>query len=156
MISKGRMTGVEPPPGTTLFLAGMRANKPWRLHEWLAVAAAMGRMLWHLSRRPNAGLLWHQLCLGRYPFLISYWESPEALRRFASDPRAPHAPTWRWFSRRLAGSGSVGVWHETYVIGDHENIYSEMPELGLGKAVGTVPVGQGSASFAQRMARGSG
>lgn len=151
MVSKGRVTNVTPPPGTTVFLIGMRVNKPWRLHEWAAVFLAMPRMLRHLATRSDSGLITYDLYLGRVMLLVSYWSSPEALRDFASAPKAPHLSAWQWFSRRLAGTGSVGVWHETYVIGEHETIYSDMPAFGLGKAVGSAPVGQGSATARQRL-----
>lgn len=48
------------------------------------------------------------------------------------------------------------MWHETYRVaaGDRETIYLNMPPFGFGKAVGTEPVGNGTATATQRMARG--
>jgi hypothetical protein len=40
-----------------VFLIGMRINKPWKVHRWLPVYRAMGRMLAELERRPEKGLL---------------------------------------------------------------------------------------------------
>ena len=146
-----RTTNAPPPEGTTVFLAGMRPNQPWRLREWLRVSFEMGKMLLYLRRHPDAGLLWHQLCLARYPFVLTYWASAEALQRFAADARAPHAPAWRWFRRVIGDRGSVGVWHETYVVGVHESVYSGMPEVGLAKAVGSIPLTPALTTFQQRL-----
>ncbi len=151
MIEKNRTTVRKPPEGTTVFLIGMRVNKPWRLHEWLGVFFAMPRMLAHLARHPEAGLLSYDVYLGRSIMLVSYWSSAEALRVFAGNPRAPHAGAWRRFNKRRAGTGSVGIWHETYVIGEHEAVYGGMPPFGLGRAVGTRLVGAGTATAKQRL-----
>lgn len=45
------------------------------------------------------------------------------------------------FNRSTAGSGDVGVWHETYRVaaGAHESIYVDMPPFGLGWAGKLVP-----------------
>jgi len=152
MVEKRRTTPLTPPDGTVVFLIGMRVNKPWRLHEWLGVFFAMPRMLAHLAKNPDAGLLSYDVYAGRNMLVVSYWSSAEALRTFASAPEAPHASAWRRFNKRLAGSGSVGIWHETYVIGEHEAVYSDMPAFGLGKAVGIQPVGAGKATAKQRLA----
>jgi hypothetical protein len=152
MIEKRRTTANQPPEGTAVFLIGMRVNKPWRLHEWLGVFVAMPRMLAHLATHPEAGLLSYDVYLGRTVMLVSYWSSAESLRTFASAAEAPHASAWRRFGKRLAGSGSVGIWHETYVVGEHEAVYSGMPAFGLGKAVGTRLVGPGTATAKQRLA----
>jgi len=47
----------------------------------------------------------------------------------------------RPFNRAAGINGDVGVWHETHVVsaGTYENIYVNMPPLGLGK-VGTLSV----------------
>ncbi len=64
--------------------------------------------------------------------------------------QAPHLPAWRWFNKRFADRNAVGIWHETYVIGEHETITSGMPPWGLAEAVGAVPVGPGTKTAAQR------
>lgn len=50
-------------------------------------------------------------------------------------------------------SADVGIWHETYRVrsSDLETIYANMPDIGLGKAVGSVPVRRGRDSAAARM-----
>lgn len=148
-----RMTNDVPPAGTTLFLIGMRVTRPWRVRAWVSVMAAMPRMLWHLRRRPEAGMLDSRLYLGRSLMVVSYWRSADDLRRFASDPDAPHLPVWRWFNRELADTGSVGIWHETYVVAEHESISSGMVPQGLARVVGWRPVGPGTATAAGRLIR---
>lgn len=38
--------------------------------------------------------------------------------------------------RRIGGNGSVGIWHETYMVtpGQYECIYANMPRFGLARA----------------------
>ncbi|MEE3851215.1 DUF4188 domain-containing protein [Gordonia sp. LSe1-13] len=148
-----RLTNQTPPPGTTLFLIGMRVTNPLRVRAWLSVFLAMPRMLFHLRRHTDAGMLTYRLYVGSSLMVLSYWRSPEDLRRFAADADAPHLPAWRWFNKRFADTNSVGIWHETYVIGDHETISSGMPPWGLAEAVGAEPIGRGSATAAARLAR---
>lgn len=148
-----RMTNNVPPEGTVVFLIGMRVTRPWRVRAWLSVMAAMPRMLIHLRRRPEAGMLDSRLYAGSSLMVISYWRSAEDLRRFAADPDAPHLAAWRWFNRDLADTDSVGIWHETYVVGEHESISSGMAPQGLARAVGWCPVGPGATTAASRLAR---
>lgn len=148
-----RMTNAVPPAGTAVFVIGMRVTRPWRVRAWLPVMAAMPKMLIHLRRRPEAGMLDARLYLGRSLMVLSYWRSADDLRRFASDPDAPHLPVWRWFTRELADTDSVGIWHETYVVGEHESISSGMAPQGLARAVGWCPVGPGTATAAGRLVR---
>ena len=46
-----------------------------------------------------------------------------------------HLPAWRAFNRTVKKSGTVGIWHEAYVIdpGKSENIYQNMSTVGFGK-----------------------
>jgi hypothetical protein len=148
-----RITNVQPPAGTTLFLIGMRVTHPLRVRAWLSVLIAMPRMLVHLRRHADAGMLSYRLYLGPSLMVVSYWRSPEDLRRFAADGDGPHLPAWRWFNRHLADTGSVGIWHETYVVGEHETISSGMPPWGLAEAVGAQPIGVGQSTAAGRLAR---
>ena len=41
-----------------VFLIGMRVNKPWKVHRWLPVARAMGRMLGRTGARRKEGRAW--------------------------------------------------------------------------------------------------
>ncbi|WP_331852584.1 DUF4188 domain-containing protein [Gordonia insulae] len=146
------MTNVAPPEGTTLFLIGMRVTKPWRVRAWVGVFAAMARILGHLRANRGAGMLSHRLYLGSSAMVVSYWSSADDLRRFAAAADAPHLPAWRWFTRNFADTNSVGIWHETYVIGEHETISSGMGAWGLAEAVGAEPIGSGQATAAARLA----
>jgi hypothetical protein len=40
-----------------LFLIGMRINKPWKVHRWGPVAAAMPRMIRELEVNPQFGFI---------------------------------------------------------------------------------------------------
>ncbi|GHG42874.1 transcriptional regulator [Sinomonas cellulolyticus] len=148
----GRYTAT-PGESATVFLIGMRANRWWKIPTVVRVGSAMGRMLAYLSRTPEAGMLGYHQWAGRTTILVSYWKSPEHLQRFAADRDAPHLAPWRDFMRTLAGSGEVGVWHETYQVpaSGIEAVYSGMPRFGLARAVGHVPVTAGLTTARQRL-----
>ena len=149
----GRHTARIPDEGVAVFLIGMRINRPLKVQSWYPVATAMPKMLRHLMSHPDSGLLGVQSWFGRTTLRLSYWRTAEDIRRFASDPEAPHAPAWREFNRKVAATGDVGIWHETYLVpaGSGEAIYGSMPRFGLAAATEHVPVGQGSQTWKQRM-----
>ena len=151
-INRGRFTA-QHDADVTVFLIGMRINRLHRVDQWGPVMAAMPPMLRHLARRPEEGMLGYHLWLGRTTMLVSYWRDAEALMRFAADSEAPHLKPWRDF-RRMAESGAVGIWHETYVVqpSQRECVYVNMPDFGLGAATSTVPVGDGLRTARQRLA----
>ena len=153
----GRFTA-GPEGDVTVFLIGMRANRWWKLGTVMRVAAAMPRMLRYLEATPEAGLLGHHQWLGRTTVLVSYWRSPEHLMRLAANRDAPHLGPWRDFMKTVAGTGSVGVWHETYVIpaSGVEAVYNGMPAFGLAKATAHVPVEHGLNTARQRWAHAGG
>lgn len=153
-ILAGRHT-VDSDRDVTVFLIGMRVNQPWKVRKWLPVAKAMPPMLRHLSRDKTSGLLGFNQWVGRTTMLLSYWESPEHLQRFAADADAPHLEPWRRFVRSVGDDGTVGIWHETYVVpaANREVVYVNMPAFGLGKALGARPVGSGMHTAKQRLSR---
>ena len=53
-----------------------------------------------------------------------------------------HLPAWAEFNRRIGGDGSVGIWHETYMVArdQYECIYVNMPRFGLGSAAEHLPI----------------
>jgi hypothetical protein len=123
-----------------VFIIGMRVNKPWKIHKWLPVFAAMPRMLKELERKPDSGFL------GAQPMglatVVQYWRSFEALERYARDTNAEHWPAWVDFNKQVGRNrGDVGIWHETFHVsaGDYEAIYSGMPPHGLGKVGRLIP-----------------
>lgn len=133
-----------------VFLIGMRFSRPLHVRRWLPVVRAMPRMLRELRAAPTeeTGFLHAELgVVGAGPLVVQYWRSFADLERYARDADAEHLPAWRAFNAAArAGEGAAGVWHETYRVraGEHEQVYVDVPALGLGKAVGTVPVGSAS------------
>jgi Domain of unknown function (DUF4188) len=139
-----RMTATVDTPEFVVFLIGARVNRWWKIGSWLPVAKAMPRMMKELESRPELGLLGYEQSFGRTSIMVQYWKSMPLLLAYAKARDSEHLPAWREFNQRIAQTGDVGIWHETYVVnrGNYENIYSNMPKFGLGR-VGTLePVGK--------------
>ena len=120
-----------------LFLIGMRFNKLLAVHKWFPVAAAMPRMLAELVKKPETGLLFYRTYIsGRIILVQEYWESFDKLLNYAHDHAGQHFPAWGAFNRAIGTDGSVGIWHETYLIepGKSECVYVNMPKFGLAAA----------------------
>ncbi len=124
-----------------VFLIGMRINKLWKLHKWLPVARAMGRMLNELGRDRDSGFLGAESWSGRTLVFVQYWRSFEQLEKYATDKMREHLPAWKAFNQAIGSNGDVGIWHETYRVrpGDYECVYNNMPPFGLAKATRAVP-----------------
>lgn len=139
-----------------VFLIGMRVNRPWKIHRWLPVARAMGRMLRELDAAPDMGLKHVESWFGRTSIMVQYWTSFEALEEYATSKAAEHVPAWREFNTRIGSNGDVGIWHETYVIrpGAFECVYNNMPRFGLSRAFDTVPAVGSYARAPTRLAQG--
>lgn len=60
------------------------------------------------------------------------------LEKFARTPSEPHPAAWQAFNNSVGIDGSVGIWHETYMVdaGKFEAVY---PKFGLGAATEHVP-----------------
>ncbi len=84
-VQSGRFTA-DVEGDVTVFLIGMRLNKPWLVHRWLAGVRGHARMLAHLGQHPEVGMLGQQTWIGRTTLMLSYWRSPEHLQRFAVGP----------------------------------------------------------------------
>ncbi|MBB5936202.1 DUF4188 domain-containing protein [Streptomyces zagrosensis] len=140
-----------------VFLIGMRINR-WRaVRHWLPVAMAMPRMLKELARERGIGLLaYRAYTAGPRTFtVVQHWESREKLLAYAAAVERHHHPAWGAFNRRArSAAGSVGIWHETYIVpaGSYESIYNAMPPIGLGEAHGVEPVGRRGERAADRLA----
>ena len=135
-IFDGRFTAQLDEP-VVLFLIGMRFNRLHAVHKWLPVASAMPRMLRELSKRPDAGLLWYRSYMsGRVVFVQQYWKSFDHLLAYAQDREGAHFPAWGAFNRAVGNDGTVGIWHETYLVepGKFECVYGNMPLFGLAAA----------------------
>jgi hypothetical protein len=138
-----------------VFLIGMRINKPLLIHKWGPVAAAMPRMLEELYRKPELGFLHGELWFSRTTLVLQYWRSMEQLLAYAKDRQARHLPAWHAFNKSVGTNGAVGIWHETYAVspGRYENIYTNMPPFGLGKAGTLHPASGGLHTAAGRLRR---
>lgn len=136
-----------------VFLIGARFNRPWAVHKWLPVARAMPRMLRELYAQPELGLLSHEMWFSRTLVLVQYWRSMDALLAYAKARDSAHLPAWQQFNRAVGTDGSVGIWHESYVVrpGAYENVYVNMPAFGLGRAGSLVPAAGPMRSAAGRL-----
>ncbi len=124
-----------------VFLIGMRINRLWKIHKWLPVARAMGRMISELYAHPELGFRHAESWFGRTTIMVQYWSSTEALEAYATHRDQAHLPAWSAFSRAVGSNGDVGIWHETYRArpGDFECVYQNMPRFGLARAWSAVP-----------------
>ena len=135
-IFPGRFTAeIEGP--FVVFILGMRVNKFLAVRKWMPVVRAMRPMVEHLLRHKELGLMHAQsYAYWRGAALVQYWRSFEQLERFARDPSLMHLDAWKCFNRAIGADGSVGIWHETYVVqaSQYECIYGNMPRFGLALA----------------------
>lgn len=133
-----------------VFMIGMRINRWWKPWSWVPVFLAMPKMLKELAQHPELGCLGSELSLG---LAIQYWRSFDHLAAYARSQDSTHYPAWVAFNRRVAASGDVGIWHETYLVtaGRYEAFYSAVPPRGLGKAGRLVPATGSRATAAGRL-----
>ena len=125
-----------------VFLIGMRVNNIFAVRKWVPTARAMTKMLRALDKHPEKGFMGGEAILyWRGIGLIQYWRSFDDLERFARSPAEPHIETWRRFNTTIGSDGTVGFWHETYLVepGKHEAVYGNMPVFGLAAAAKHVP-----------------
>jgi hypothetical protein len=136
----GRMTARLDKP-VVLFLIGMRVNRLRTFPKWLWFARTMPAMLSELEKTPDAGLLWYRQYIS-FPIIMvqQYWESFDKLAAYSSDANKAHHPAWARYMRELAKEGSIGIWHETYLVepGKFECVYGNMPLFGLAAATSSV------------------
>ena len=140
-IFPGRYTARTDKP-FVVFLIGMRINQLWAVHKWMPVAAAMPPMLKTLAAHPAKGLLGVESWVRwREVLTVQYWRSFEELEQFARNPTDPHLQAWKDFNQRVGSDGSVGIWHETFLVeaGQFECVYGNMPRYGLAAATEHVP-----------------
>jgi len=155
-VENGRFTARMDEP-FVVFMIGMRINNLFAVKKWLPTARAMPAMLKELYRHPEKGFLGAEFFLyWRGPAIVQYWRSFEDLERFARNPGDPHLPAWQRFNREVGKDGSVGIWHETYIVerAGFEAIYSNMPPFGLAKATERVPAVGGRETARRRLMRG--
>ena len=121
-----------------VFLIGLRINEPLKVNKWWPVTRAMPKMLEELGRQPELGFIHAEMWFSRTTIMVQYWRSMEQLLAYAKNKTAEHLPAWQAFNKAVGTNGSVGIWHETYVVepGAHESVYVNMPTFGLGKIAG--------------------
>ncbi|CAA9446027.1 MAG: hypothetical protein AVDCRST_MAG14-425 [uncultured Rubrobacteraceae bacterium] len=155
-VINGRYTASMDEP-FVVFMIGMRINRLLAIRKWLPTTRAMGPMLRELYKHPEKGFLGAEFFF-YWPgvAILQYWRSYEDLERFARNPDDPHLPAWRRFNKTVGSDGSVGIFHETYVVeaGRHEAIYSNMPVFGLAKATEHVPAKGRLETARRRLRRG--
>ena len=85
--------------------------------KWLTTFRAMGPMLSEFVQTPGEGVRGAEF-LFYWPgvAVLQYWRSFEDLERFARNPDDPHLPAWQRFNRVVEPDGSVGIWHESYLV----------------------------------------
>jgi len=135
-----------------LFIIGMRVNKIFSITKWLPVFRAMGPMIKELYQNRDLGFIHTEFLLNwRRVTLIQYWKSFEELESYAHGKT--HAVAWKSFNQKIKDDGSVGIYHETYIIekGASEAIYSNMPMFGLSKAFSHIHVAPKTDSARARM-----
>ena len=139
-IIQQRVTAEVESDGFVVFLIGMRVNKPWKVHRWLPVARAMGRMINELYAAGDLGLRHIESWFGRTSIMVQYWDSFAALEDYALARNKEHLPAWTAFNKAVSSNGDVGIWHETFVVkpGQFECVYNNMPRFGLSRAFETV------------------
>jgi hypothetical protein len=141
-ILAGRYTAPTP-SSYVVFLIGMRINRLFAVRKWTQVASAMPRMLRELYAQPELGFLGAETLLNwRGVTSMQYWKSFDHLHAYANARNAAHLPAWAAFNRAIGADGSVGIWHETYLIETNrsESIYGNMPPWGLSRAFGRIPI----------------
>ena len=155
-IQPGRMTADHSGP-LVVFVIGMRINHFHKLGKWLPVIRSMGPMIEELSRNPASGFLGSEFMLRslRTVVLLQYWRDFDALEGYARARDQKHWPAWTAFNKAIGSDGTVGIFHETYVVPEHasETIYANMVPFGLGKVSGVVPA-TGSRNEARSRMRG--
>ena len=140
-VMPGRYTAQTNEP-FVVFMIGMRINKFWAFSKWIPTARAMGPMLRTLFQHPEKGFLGARIFFyWRGIALVQYWRSFEDLEKFARNREDPHLSAWKRFNKAIGSDGSVGIWHETYLVdaGKYEAVYGNMPVFGLAAATRHVP-----------------
>jgi len=140
-VQLGRFTAQTDRP-FVLLLIGMRINHLLTFSKWLPIIWAMRSMMRMLFRHPEKGFLGgHTLFHRRGVTVIQYWRSFEDVEKFARSPSEPHLDVWKKFNQAIGSDGSVGIWHETYLIEPNrcESVYRNMPVHGLALATKHVP-----------------
>ena len=91
----------------------------------------MPRMLAELAKHRELGMIGtpRTLVSGRLIIVQEYWRRYDALEDYARNADHKHLAAWRGFNAAARENESVGIFHETYLIGPgtHESIYVNVP-----------------------------
>lgn len=123
-----------------VFIIGFRINKFLAVHKWIPVFKAMGPMIRELYTNPDLGFLSSEYFLNwRGVTLLQYWKSYDQLETYARG--GLHLKAWKTFNQSIGTGGTVGIFHETYIVKPQqfESIYGNMPKFGLGRVSRHVP-----------------
>jgi hypothetical protein len=140
-VKPGRFTAQVDGP-FVVFIIGMRINKFLAFRRWIPTFMAMGPMIRTLYQHKEKGFLGMQTFFyWRGVALMQYWRSFDDLEKFARDRDDPHLEAWRRFNKTIGSDGSVGIFHESYLVdaGKYEAVYGNMPVFGLAAATTHVP-----------------
>ena len=142
-----------------IFIIGMRINRLFRPGKWLPVVRAMGPMIAELERDPGSGFLgWQPMLAGlRTMLLVQYWRDFDSLETYSRARDKQHWPAWTAFNKAIGTDGTVGIFHETYVVAPagHETVYVNMPPFGLGR-VGRLVAAEGKRKDARERMKQAG
>lgn len=86
--------------------------------------------------------------------MVQYWRSTEHLYDYARMSARAHLPARKAFnSAARRHPDAAGIWHETYAVPADgvETFYGNGAELGLAKAVGSVPLESRGKTARQRL-----
>jgi len=124
-----------------VFVIGVRIHQLWKLHRWIPIIVSMQKMIIELYGNKNLGFLDMKFFISwRGVTLLQYWRSFDHLERYAR--QAPlHLKAWKDFNQKVAGTGAVGFYHESYVVhaDEYECMYVNMPKYGLARAGEHIP-----------------
>jgi len=124
-----------------LFVIGLRIHQLWKIHLWIPIIISMQKMINELYRNKDLGFLDMKFFISwRGVTLLQYWKSFEHLEKYARQG-AIHLKAWKDFNQKVAKTGSVGFYHESYVVrqGEYECMYVNMPVYGLARAGSHLP-----------------
>ena len=149
MINQGRYYARQE-QDFVLFVLGLRVNHYWNFREVLKLYRLIPKVFAEARQLGGIGYLGgtYRFTL-REPLIIQYWQSMDALQRFAHDPAHSHAQIWKLYHATAGKSGSIGIWHEAYHIvpkGQQSN-YFNMPFTGMGQFSPIEPIGKGTSTI---------
>jgi len=125
-----------------VFVIGLRIHQLWKIHLWFPIIIAMQKMIIELYKNKEIGFMDMKTFLSwRGVTQLQYWRSFEHLESYARQG-ATHLKAWKDFNQRVAKTGAVGFYHESYVVqaGEYECMYVNMPVYGLARAGKHIPV----------------